>query len=144
TLVLHTPQGTLGFINYNQFITGGEEQAFQDLANIRDDVDYLIVYTHWGNEYVQENQVLIDLAHRFVDAGADLIIGSHPHVITGHETYKDAHIYYSLGNFIFDQYFDAEVKKGLVVLATIHPKTKETSVVEHTVTLEPTGQTELE
>lgn len=143
TLTLETPQGRLGFINYNQFATGGEAQAFADITAIQDQVDYLVMYTHWGNEYVPENQVLRDLAHRFVDAGVDLVIGSHPHVVTGHEVYNGKHIYYSLGNFIFDQYFSQEVKTGLVVHAVINPLTKETVVTEHQVTLANTGQTEL-
>lgn len=141
--VLEHNSNTVGFVNYNQFISEGEEQAFADIEKIRPSVEYLVLYTHWGNEYVQENQVLIELAHRFVDAGVDLLIGSHPHVVTGHEVYRDKHIYYSLGNFIFDQYFEPEVKKGLVVKAEINPETKETFVTEAQVNIDPSGQTEL-
>lgn len=133
----------IGFVNYNQFIIEGESQALIDIEKIKNEVDYLILYTHWGNEYVPENKVLVDLAHQFIDAGVDLIIGSHPHVVTGHEIYKDKHIYYSLGNFIFDQYFSDDVKTGLVVTALINPISKETFVTEQTVSLSPTGQTEL-
>ncbi|HLD18072.1 MAG TPA: AmmeMemoRadiSam system protein B [Patescibacteria group bacterium] len=66
--------------------------------------DLLIVSFHWGNEYehfpIQRQK---DLAHRAIDAGADLVIGHHPHVLQGMEKYKDGLILYSLGNFIFDQ-----------------------------------------
>lgn len=144
TYILQTTSGTIGFVNYNQFISGGEQQVFIDIENTKPQVDYLVVYTHWGNEYVPENKVLVDLAHRFVDAGADLVIGSHPHVVTRHEEYKDKHIYYSLGNFIFDQYFDENVKKGLAVKVTINPKTKETIIQEYPLVISQTGETELQ
>lgn len=144
TLILQTDQGSVGLVNYNQFISGGENQVFTDIEALKNSVDYLIVYTHWGNEYVQENKVLVDLAHRFIDEGVDLVIGSHPHIITGHEIYKDKHIYYSLGNFIFDQYFDENVKKGMIVIAQITPHTKETVVSEEIVEINPNGQTELQ
>lgn len=135
---------TIGFVNYNQFIWEGESQAFVDIEKLRPQVDYLVVYTHWGNEYVPENQVLKNLAHQFVNAGADLVIGTHPHVITGNEVYEGKHIYYSLGNFIFDQYFEPAVQKGLVVEATIDPLNGETTIREHRVNSSKSGQTELE
>lgn len=50
-----------------------------------------------------------------IDAGADAIIGSHPHVVQPTEEYKGKMIFYSLGNFIFDQYFSAETMQGLAV-----------------------------
>lgn len=110
---------TFGFVNYNQFVTGGKQQAFADIAEIRPMVEILVIYTHWGNEYVQENQVIKDLGYQFVDTGADLIIGSHPHVVQGTEDYKGKRIYYSLGNFVFDQYFETAVKNGLLVEAEV-------------------------
>jgi poly-gamma-glutamate synthesis protein (capsule biosynthesis protein) len=50
-----------------------------------------------------------------VDAGADIVIGHHPHVIQGMEIYKRKPIFYSLGNFIFDQYFSTDTQEGLAV-----------------------------
>lgn len=55
------------------------------------------------------------LARKFIDQGADLIVGSHPHVIQDIEMYKNKLIFYSLGNFIFDQYFLKEAQTGLMV-----------------------------
>lgn len=66
--------------------------------------DMTVVYVHWGNEYKKDfddNQQA--LAHQFIDAGADIIIGSHPHVLQPVETYKKGIIFYSIGNFIMDQ-----------------------------------------
>ena len=60
------------------------------------------------------------MAHQFVDAGAAAVIGSHPHVVAEHETYKGAPIYYSLGNFIFDQYFSSAVRRGLLLKLTLN------------------------
>ena len=78
--------------------------------------DYTVVYTHWGDEYeLIPNGGQIDLAHQFVDSGADIVIGTHPHVIQSKEVYKGAYIYYSLGNFIFDQYFNEDVRCGAVI-----------------------------
>ena len=134
---------SIGFVNYNQFIWNGEEQAFADIAALRPDVDYLVLYAHWGNEYLPENQVLINLAHKFVDLGADTVIGSHPHIITGNEMYKDKPLYYSIGNFIFDQYFEDAVRKGLVLELMIESNTSTTTVIEHQVYLDPKGFTEL-
>ena len=77
--------------------------------------DYRVAYIHWGVEFVPypyaEQQ---KLAHFLVDIGYDLIIGHHPHVLQGHEEYKGKHIFYSLGNFVFNMaYPDATI--GLVV-----------------------------
>jgi len=77
-----------------------------------------IVYTHWGEEYVPPTPQMRQLAHSFVDAGAAIVIGSHPHVVQEHEVYNGKDIYYSLGNFIFDQYFSEEVREGLLVRVT--------------------------
>ena len=66
--------------------------------------DITIVYFHWGEENdISRNNEQITLGHRLIDAGADIIIGSHPHVLQEIEKYKDGIIFYSLGNFIFDQ-----------------------------------------
>lgn len=65
--------------------------------------DYVIMYAHWGYENVSwYSDEQIDLAKAFIDAGADAVIGSHPHVLQGMEFYKDKLIAYSLGNFWFN------------------------------------------
>lgn len=65
--------------------------------------DYRIAYVHWGNEfidfpYIDQKQ----LAHFLADHGTQLVIGMHPHRLQGCEQYKDATIFYSLGNFVFN------------------------------------------
>jgi len=83
---------------------------------------FLIISLHWGFEY-QLNCSLAQekLAHRIIEAGADLIIGHHPHVVQNIEKYKERLIFYSLGNFIFDQYFSRETQEGLAVGLEIYP-----------------------
>ena len=77
---------------------------------------FVVVYAHWGDEYESDpNSGQREYAKRFVDAGVDFVVGSHPHVVQAKEKYKDVWIYYSLGNFIFDQYFSDEVSCGAVV-----------------------------
>lgn len=65
--------------------------------------EFKILYVHWGNEFINypyEDQK--QLAHFFIDKGIDLVIGMHPHVLQGYEVYKGKHIFYSLGNFVFN------------------------------------------
>ncbi|MFH0819273.1 MAG: CapA family protein [Patescibacteria group bacterium] len=78
-------------------------------------VDFVIVSMHAGTEYsATANTQQINFAHTAIDAGADLVLGHHPHVIQPIEKYKDKYIFYSLGNFVFDQMWSEETKKGLM------------------------------
>ncbi|WP_027091253.1 CapA family protein [Cohnella thermotolerans] len=64
--------------------------------------DIVVVMVHWGKERSQNPiPVQTSVGHTFIDAGADLVVGSHPHVLQGFEYYKNKWIAYSLGNFIF-------------------------------------------
>ncbi|MDB5054156.1 MAG: hypothetical protein JWM44_2206 [Bacilli bacterium] len=68
----------------------------------RTQADLVVVVTHWGVERNDKPEAYqTDLAHRYIDAGADLVVGGHPHVLQGMESYKGKWIAYSLGNFIF-------------------------------------------
>ncbi|HAT03959.1 MAG TPA: AmmeMemoRadiSam system protein B [Candidatus Magasanikbacteria bacterium] len=79
--------------------------------------DYTIVNIHWGAEYgvLNSNARQQYLAHEMIDAGADVIIGNHPHVVQEIEMYHDRPIFYSLGNFIFDQYFSIPTQQTIGV-----------------------------
>jgi poly-gamma-glutamate synthesis protein (capsule biosynthesis protein) len=71
---------------------------------------------HWGIEYKNiSNDAQRNLAHLLIDKGVDAVIGAHPHVVEEAELYKNKPIFYSLGNFIFDQYFSEETQEGLSV-----------------------------
>lgn len=141
----------IGWLGYNLLAKKDMAEISTAVGELKQKSDFVIVYPHWGNEYQsiaapsqrKEAQALID-------AGADLIIGSHPHVIQNVEiyprtqkstvvssqmdglvsgevgdgqnrdqlgagVYKGKVIFYSLGNFIFDQYFSKETMQGLAV-----------------------------
>ncbi|MDO9308882.1 MAG: CapA family protein [Deltaproteobacteria bacterium] len=81
---------------------GYEKLVTADVASARRQADYVIVSFHWGREAsgtVQAYQR--NAAHNAIDAGADAVIGHHPHVLQGIERYKNGIIFYSLGNFAF-------------------------------------------
>lgn len=71
---------------------------------------------HAGNEYTEKpNDSQVNFAHAAIEAGADLIIGHHPHVVQPMEKYEGKYIFYSLGNFVFDQMWSQETKQGLTI-----------------------------
>ena len=87
-------------------------QALADIRFARPLADLVIVCPHWGVEYaLQPTHDQVKLAHRMIDAGADMVVGSHPHVVQPLEQYHDRWIAYSLGNFVFDQH-DAITHRG--------------------------------
>ncbi|OGC47630.1 AmmeMemoRadiSam system protein B [candidate division WWE3 bacterium RIFCSPHIGHO2_01_FULL_42_13] len=132
----------IAFVNYNQFTAGSVEAVLEDLNQVKDGTDFIIIYTHWGDEYSNEiRQPFRDLAHKLIDSGADLIIGSHPHVVQEKEIYNGKTIYYSLGNLVFDQYFSEETKKGLMVELNIDLSDGSTGLLEHYINLDEGGQT---
>lgn len=93
-----------------------EESRFEPIywynpeyKEIEEEISYLpkdafkILYVHWGNEYINRpSAAQKKFAHWLIDAGFDLIIGMHPHVLQGYEDYHGGRIYYSLGNCVFD------------------------------------------
>jgi len=97
----------LGFnqLGVNERGTEPDEFAARVLSAIgavRPDHDLVIVSFHWGVECsVRPTAAQVNLAHQAVEAGADLILGHHPHWLQGVETYRQKHIVYSLGNFMY-------------------------------------------
>jgi poly-gamma-glutamate synthesis protein (capsule biosynthesis protein) len=126
--------GLLGYHGYGRFSATAmragiaprvEQYIVEDVRRLRPHVDYLVVNFHWGKELaLHPDHEQIQLAHRVVDAGADLIVGHHPHVLQGMESYRGATIAYSLGNFVFGgnarHTYETAVLK--VVLSTAPPK----------------------
>ena len=73
-----------------------------DIAKARQTADYVIVSFHWGTERAEHpHSRQVAAAHQAIDAGADVVLGHHPHVLQGIERYKGGVIMYSLGNFAF-------------------------------------------
>jgi len=101
-----------------------DEKIVENVKSVRmqNKREFLIVSLHWGGEYLSESlNIQKNLAHRIIDAGADLVVGYHPHVVQDIEIYNGRLIFYSLGNFIFDQYFSKETRESLAVGLEIYP-----------------------
>jgi len=93
------------------------------IKNAKEKCDVLIVSIHWGEEYKTiHNKRQEELAYKIIDNGADIVIGHHPHVIQDIEEYRGKIIVYSLGNFIFDQYFSKETMEGMLFSVTYEGK----------------------
>lgn len=86
------------------------------LEEAKENSDLQIVYVHWGNEYeLVHSEAQSRLAKELIDAGVDIVVGHHPHVVQDVWRYKDGIVFYSLGNFIFDQYWKDDVLHGLAL-----------------------------
>ncbi len=115
SVTLQTEHQAVHLVSFNEFVgTNAEalETTLGEIAQFANSPEPVIVFAHWGNEYVPATDRVKKWARQFIDAGADAVIGHHPHVVQETEYYKGTFIAYSLGNFVFDQYFDAEVRKG--------------------------------
>ncbi len=96
------------------FLSSHNPRFAEIVKSASEQVDYLIVSFHWGDEYKTiHNSRQEYLAHMAIDNGAKVIAGHHPHVIQDTEVYKEGFIAYSLGNFIFDQYFSPATMQGM-------------------------------
>ncbi|MES2006725.1 MAG: CapA family protein [Patescibacteria group bacterium] len=130
----------VSFIGYNEF--GGSSP--KDVANMileeKKEGRVVIVYTHWGDEYVDSSPRLRPIATLFAESGAAAVIGSHPHVVLSHEYIGDTLVYYSLGNFIFDQYFSEDVRHGLTLTLRV-PKEGRVTATEHPTEILRDGRT---
>ncbi len=92
------------------------EKLKQAIITAQTHADFVVVTMHAGTEYTRlPNAAQIAFAHASIDAGADMVIGAHPHWIQQLETYKNKPIFYSLGNFIFDQNWSKETSQGLTL-----------------------------
>ena len=97
------------------YAEGGAEAMENDVLALRKQTDAVIVSVHWGEEFIQRpSPEEIKIARRLVDAGADVILGHHPHVLRGIEHYGRGHIVYSLGNFVCDMIWDDTLRTSLV------------------------------
>jgi poly-gamma-glutamate synthesis protein (capsule biosynthesis protein) len=107
--------GFLGF-NYVDAFPTDDESWIREAAKR---ADVLIVGVHWGDEYTdQPNQKQRYIAGKLVEWGADVVVGHHPHWVQSVEYINSKPIYYSLGNFIFDQMWSTKTREGLVMRLT--------------------------
>ncbi|KKW47589.1 MAG: hypothetical protein UY99_C0026G0019 [Parcubacteria group bacterium GW2011_GWA1_59_11] len=106
---------------YPSFVLEDAEEFVRKIRSEEPEA-FLAVNIHWGEEYQKKsNARQREIAHALADAGADLLVGHHPHVAQEIEVYRGKAIFYSLGNFIFDQYASADTKEGLLVRMSLTP-----------------------
>lgn len=108
----------IGFLGY-AFPYSMTKKMKQAIQTLKEKTDIVVVYYHWGiegdgNPMASQREI----AKQSIDNGADLVIGSHPHVLQGYETYKGKNIVYSLGNFCFG--------------GNKNPRDKDTAIYQHT------------
>lgn len=120
------------FIGYDS-LDGTITQVLNDVKAAHKRKEYVIVAPHWGAEYQLGIQKSLQTqAHQLIDAGADMILGGHPHVVEPFELYKGKFIAYSLGNFIFDQYFSADTQQELMLKLRFSPSSITVSIIPMT------------
>lgn len=101
-----------GFLAFD-LVTYPQTEIISKVKENKNLVDVLIVSLHWGAEYQPKpNKQQEILAHQLIDNGVKVVLGHHPHVIQPIEEYNHGLIFYSLGNFVFDQDWSEETKKG--------------------------------
>lgn len=111
-------------MGYHSLYDAGTMEVVTEITALRPACYRVVVFAHWGDEYTPvANAQQIAAAHSFVDAGADLVIGAHPHVVQNVEVYKGKAIFYSLGNFMFDQDFSWATTHGLAVRVSFGEET---------------------
>ncbi len=126
--VIPVSSWTAGSARPGMFTAYDQAPLLNEISDLSSQCDYTVVYLHWGiekDEYPQEYQR--KLAYACIDAGADLVVGSHPHVLQGFETYKGKLIAYSLGNFLFSNstnptvLLQVHIKKDGTLAASLIP-----------------------
>lgn len=99
------------------------EEMRKAVLSAQELADIVIVSMHAGDEYEPlPNDSQIAFAHAAIDAGAEMVIGHHPHVVQPAEVYKGKYILYSLGNFIFDQMWSLDTRQGMISRAIFTSK----------------------
>jgi len=130
---------TLAFLAFSEFKEGmvtkdstfpgiaviSEEQIKEGVLKAKMRADLVITSFHFGEEYADlPNGYQRRISELAVDSGADLVIGHHSHVVGSLEKYNNSYIIYSLGNFIFDQYFSEKTMQGGLLEVEVDSKNK--------------------
>lgn len=119
-LIIRDVHGTkFGFLGFNFVDTFPKDLDVQLIKDAKAKLDVLVVMVHWGKEYMSDpTSQQKEIADTLIKAGADVIVGNHPHWVQGYDIVDGKPIFYSLGNFIFDQAWSEETKTGIAVCLT--------------------------
>lgn len=131
-----------GFLAFNFVGNSPTVLDYKMVADSAKTVDALLVSVHWGEEYkstANSNQQVI--AKKLIENGADVIIGHHPHWVQNYEEIDGKPVYYSLGNFVFDQMWSEKTKEGLAIELTFEGS-KLTDKKQLPLKIDKTGQPE--
>ena len=128
------------FVSYNAFLGTSSLAVAQTIESENKKGRTVVLFAHWGEEYSTSTDSIRGDAILFASSGAKLIVGAHPHVVLPHEMIDGTPVYYSLGNFIFDQYWSDMVTHGLALTVEIEDG-KVTHITEHETRLMSDGRT---
>ncbi len=124
--VLNAKKRSVGFLGYNfrpeQYrrgkrldVAGSRKTILEDLEEVRRTVDIVVISLHWGEEFIaRPSPEQIKLGREFIDSGAHLVLGHHPHILQGVEHYRNGIIAYSLGNFVFD-FWQKRLRRSMIL-----------------------------
>jgi len=102
--------------NHLPYCSALEADICLDVKKAREKADIVICSFHWGCEFVdQPSPKEIDIAHKVIDSGANVILGHHPHVLRDIQIYNDGVIAYSLGNFVSDMIWDEQLRHSIIL-----------------------------
>lgn len=130
-----TPVGVNNFSTHTQTVGGvkigflflhtlygspANDEIATSIRALREESDIQFAFVHWGDEYVRQHNAEQEvLAHMLIEHDIDAVIGHHPHVVQDVVLYQGKPIFYSLGNFIFDQYFSTDVQQMLALSVAV-------------------------
>jgi poly-gamma-glutamate synthesis protein (capsule biosynthesis protein) len=108
-----------GFLGFDFISKTPKESDYELITESVGETDVLIVSVHWGAEYRREPaEIQRQWARKLVESGADVIVGHGSHWVQEVEYINEKPVYYSLGNFVFDQMWSEETRKGLIIKLT--------------------------
>ncbi|MGB5108077.1 MAG: CapA family protein [Candidatus Zixiibacteriota bacterium] len=98
---------------------GEPDKICSDIETAKSKSDLVILSLHWGEEFINRPSAeQVKMGRRFIDAGAHIILGHHPHIVQGVEKYRGRVIAYSLGDFIFDLW-EPRLRKSMILRITV-------------------------
>lgn len=115
-VVIERGEVNFGFLGFDFTLNEPTPADYGLIRNSDGSVDVLIIGVHWGVEYTSKPQEYQrEWARSMVEAGADVIAGHHPHWVQSFEEVNAKPVFYSLGNFVFDQMWSEETREGVAV-----------------------------